>query len=195
MTDRKQKRGRRSKVQLLPEELKAQLDAMLRDGRLQQIEILDLINQRIEDQGLAEDDKLTRSGLSRYASRMEAAAARIRQGREIAEVWTAKLGDKPTSDAGKLLREAVTTMAFETSAHMLNTSDESTPVEPKVLGQLALVSQRIEQASMMGIKREKEIRKAFAEEAANAVSEELRGQDGMSEQLEARIRKVLLGKA
>ncbi|MCV8054309.1 DUF3486 family protein, partial [Escherichia coli] len=44
-------------------------------------------------------------------------------------------------------------------------------------------------------RREKEIRQAFAEEAANAVSEELRGQDGISEELEQRIRDVLLGKA
>lgn len=144
---------------------------------------------------MSDDDKLTRSSLNRYSTKMEEAATRIRQGREVAEAWTAKLGDKPTSEAGKLLREAVTTMAFETSAHMLNDSGVDKPVEPKALGQLALVSQRLEQASMVGLKREKQIRQAFAEEAANAVSEELRGQDGMSEQLEDRIRKVLLGKA
>lgn len=193
--DRKVKRGRRSKVQLLPEDLKKQLDEMLRDGRLEQKEILAIVNQKIEAAGLSDDDKLTKSGLSRYCVRMEEAASRIRHSREIAEAWTAKLGDKPTSEAGKLLREAVTTMAFETSAAMLNASSEEEPVEPKALGQLALVSQRLEQASMVGMKREKEIRKAFAEEAANAVSEELRGQDGMSEQLEDRIRQVLLGKA
>ena len=192
MSDKK--RNRRSKVQLLPEDIKAQLDSMLRDGRLQQTEILEVVNSALESKGM-DEAKLTKSGLSRYSIRMEEAASRIRHSREVAEAWTAKLGDKPTSEAGKLLREAVTTMAFETSAAMLNASSEEKPVAPKALGQLALVSQRLEQASMVGLKREKEIRKAFAEEAANAVSEELRGQDGMSEHLEDRIRKVLLGKA
>ncbi|SUH02513.1 Protein of uncharacterised function (DUF3486) [Salmonella enterica subsp. enterica] len=58
-----------------------------------------------------------------------------------------------------------------------------------------LAAQRLESTAMSSHRREKEIRQAFAEEAANAVSEELRGQDGISEELEQRIRDVLLGKA
>jgi len=186
------KRNRRSKVQMLPEQLKTELDAMLRDGRLSQQEVLDVINRQIESSGLPEDAKISQSGLSRYATRMEKIGAKIRQSREVAEVWTAKLGNQPTSEVGKLLQEVVRTMAFDTSMHM---SESEEPIEPKALSQMALAIQRVEQAAMTSHKREKEIRKAFAEEAANAVSEELRGQDGMSEQLEDRIRKVLLGKA
>lgn len=186
------KRNRRSKVQMLPEQLKAELDQMLRDGRLSQQEVLDVINQQIESNGLPEDAKISQSGLSRYATRMEKIGAKIRQSREVAEVWTAKLGNQPTSEVGKLLQEVVRTMAFDTSMHM---SESEEPIEPKALSQMALAIQRVEQAAMTSHKREKEIRKAFAEEAANAVSEELRGQDGMSEQLEDRIRQVLLGKA
>lgn len=47
-----------------------------------------------------------------------------------------------------------------------------------------LAAQRLESTAMASHKREKEIRLAYAEEAAAAVSEELRGQDGMSEALE-----------
>ena len=176
---------------MLPEDVKAQLDQMLRDGQLSQQEILDVVNSALESKGM-DDAKISQSGMSRYASRMEAAAARIRQGREVAEVWTAKLGDKPTSEAGKLLREAVTTMAFETSAAMLNDSSEEKPVAPKALGQLALVSQRLEQASMVGLKREKEIRKAFAEEAANAAEEVAKAQ-GMTRECAAQIKAQILG--
>ena len=56
-------------------------------------------------------------------------------------------------------------------------------------------AQRAESAAERSIKREKEIRAAFAEEMANAVTDELRGVDGMSEQLESRIKGILLGKA
>ncbi len=177
---------------MLPEDLKEQLDQMLRDGRLGQQEITDIVNSQVEEAGLPDSTKISQPGLSRYASRMEKIGARIRQSREVAEVWTAKLGSEPTSEVGKLLQEVVRTMAFDTGMHM---SESDKPVEPKALSQLALAIQRIEQAALTGHKREKEIRTAFAEEAANAVSEELRGQDGMSEQLEDRIKKVLLGKA
>lgn len=44
----KPKRSRRSKVQLLPEDLKQQLDQMLRDGRLQQKRFWQLLTRRLK---------------------------------------------------------------------------------------------------------------------------------------------------
>lgn len=55
--------------------------------------------------------------------------------------------------------------------------------------------QRVERTAEMSHRREAEIRQAYAEEAANAVSEALRGQEGMSHQMESKIRDILLGKA
>ena len=189
MTQEKTTRGRRSKIQLLPEDVKQQLDAMLRDGRLQQQDILDLINQRIAHAGLPDDQKLSRSGLNRYASRMEEVGARIRQAREVAEVWTAKLGTAPTSDVGKLLQDMVRTLAFDTSMAM---SEGDDPMEPKALSQLALAIQRVEQAAMTSHKREKEIRTAFAEEAADT-AEKVAKQAGLTSEAAATIRREILG--
>ncbi len=185
----KRTRGRRSKIDLLPEEIKAELNAMLRDGRLQQQEILDLVNAQIEEAGLTEKAKLSRSGLNRYATRMEEVGAKIRQAREVAEVWTAKLGDAPTSEVGKLLQEVVRTMAFETGMAM---SESEEPVPPKALSQLALAIQRVEQAAMASHKREKEIRTAFAEEAANAMEEVAKSQGLTREGVKA-IKAQILG--
>ena len=75
---------------------------------------------------------------------MEAFGAKIRASREMAEIWAAKLGSAPSSDVGKLLLEFVKTMAFETS---MSLADGADPVEPKALGQLALVAQRLEAAA------------------------------------------------
>lgn len=185
----KRTRGRRSKIDLLPEEIKRELNAMLRDGRLQQQEILDLVNAEIEEAGLAKTAKLSRSGLNRYASRMEEVGAKIRQAREVAEVWTAKLGDQPTSEVGKLLQEVVRTMAFETGMSMSESGD---PVEPKALSQLALAIQRVEQAAMASHKREKEIRTAFAEEAAH-VMEEVGKSQGLTRDGVKAIKAQILG--
>lgn len=185
----KKTRGRRSKVDLLPSDLKTELNAMLRDGRLEQQEILAIINGQIEQAGLDADAKLSKSGLNRYATRMEEVGAKIRQAREVAQAWTAKLGDAPTSEVGKLLQEVVRTMAFETGMHL---SESGKPVEPKALSQLALAIQRVEQAAMASHKREKEIRQAFAEEAANAAEEVAKSQ-GLTRAGVKAIKEQILG--
>lgn len=185
----KPKRGRRSKVQLLPEQIKTQLDEMLRDGRLEQQEILAVINTAIESKGLPDEVKLSKSGLNRYATRMEGVGSRIRQAREVAETWTAKLGNAPTSEVGKLLQEVVRTMAFDTGMSM---SESGEPVEPKALSQLALAIQRIEQAAMASHKREKEIRQVFAEEAAEA-AETVAKQQGLTADGVRALKAEILG--
>ncbi|MBN8107747.1 DUF3486 family protein [Vibrio parahaemolyticus] len=189
--------NRKSKVELLPEEIRNTLNVFIRSGNMTQKDILEAVNQMIDEAGLGDDAKLSRTGFNRYAKRMEEMGQRLRQSREIAEVWVSKLGDAPTSDVGKLLQEFVRTMAFDTSMKMMEASEgeDGEVISPKALGQLALVVQRIETAAMSSMKREKEIRAAYAAEAADAVSDELRGLDGMSEQLEDRIRGILLGKA
>ncbi|MFZ3487270.1 DUF3486 family protein [Vibrio harveyi] len=186
------KKLQRSKIDLLPKDIKDQLNLWLRGGSMTQQDALDALRELIDKAGLPEDAKPSYTALNRYTRRMDEMGARVREAREVAEVWAHKLGEAPVSEVGKLLQEFVRTMAFETSAHMMESED---PIPPKALGQLALVIQRVEQAAMASHKVEKEIRAAFAAEAANAVSDELRGADGMSEQLEDRIRGILLGKA
>lgn len=68
-------------------------------------------------------------------------------------------------------------------------------IDPKGLRELSVAIEKLEKAATESNKREQEIRRQFAAEAADAVQEELRGQDGMSEELERSIRRVLLGKA
>ena len=106
MTD-KNTRGRASKVDLLPPNIKTQLAMMLRDKHLSQAQILEEINDLIRDCGLDDSYQLSRTGLNRYASRMEQMASKIRNAREVAEIWTKQFGEAPQSDIGKLLMEIV----------------------------------------------------------------------------------------
>lgn len=162
----KKTRGRASKVDLLPEDIRAQLSMMLRDKQHSQEHIRAFINGLIEEAGLSQEYQISRSGLNRYASRMETIGKRIRESREMARIWTEKLGQEPEGDVGKLLAEFVKQLAFDTTMH-LNESGE--PVPAKALSELALVTQRIEQAQMANIKRIQEIRRLALEEAARAV--------------------------
>ena len=182
-------RGRLSKVDLLPDSIREQLDQLLREKRHTQEEIREAINALIDEHNLPEEMQLSRTGLNRYASRMEKVGAKIRASREMAEVWAAKLGSAPTSDVGKLLMEFVKTLAFETSMSM---AEDDKPVAPKALGQLALVAQRLEAAAMTSHKREKAIRDAFAQEMAEK-TEELVRTGGLSGGAADTIKRELLG--
>lgn len=182
-------RGRLSKVDLLPDSIREQLHQMLREKRHTQEEIREAINALIDEHNLPEEMQLSRTGLNRYASRMEKVGAKIRASREMAEVWAAKLGSAPTSDVGRLLMEFVKTLAFETSMSM---AEEDKPVAPKALGQLALVAQRLEAAAMTSHKREKAIRDAFAQEMAEK-TEELVRTGGLSGGAADTIKRDILG--
>ncbi|EOW9436678.1 DUF3486 family protein [Vibrio cholerae] len=186
--------NRKSKVELLPEEIRNTLNVFIRSGNMTQKDILEAVNQMIDDAGLGDDAKLSRTGFNRYAKRMEDMGQRLRQSREVAEVWVSKLGEAPTSDVGKLLQEFVRTMAFETSMKMMEAAEgeDGEVISPKALGQLALVVQRIETAAMTSMKREKEIRAAFAAEAAEA-AEKIVKQAGISADTATDIKNQILG--
>lgn len=184
----KHTRGRASKVDLLPPNIKTQLAVMLRNKQYSQAEILAEINELIRDCGLPDTALLSKTGLNRYASRMEKFGAKIRQSREIAEIWTKQLGDTPQTDIGKLLMEAVKTMAFELTLN----ADEMGIKDPKFLNQLALISQRIEQAQSTNYEREQKIRKEVLEQAAKAV-EDAGKQTGASMEDVAKMVKAVYG--
>lgn len=152
------------------------------------------MNQLIPEAGLPPEEQISRTGLNRYFKRMEEAGSRMAQAREVAEVWTAKLGQAPTSELGKMLQEFVRTMAFETSMKMMDASEgeDGKMVDPKSLGQLALVIQRVEAAAMTSHKVEKEIRAAFAAEAATA-AEKIVKQAGLTAETAAQIKQQILG--
>ncbi|AAP95123.1 hypothetical protein A6046_03320 [[Haemophilus] ducreyi] len=181
-------RGRASKVDLLPPDIKTRLAMMLRDKMFSQAEILEEINDLIRDCGLPENALLSKTGLNRYASRMEKMGAKIRESREMAEVWTKQLGEAPQSDVGKLLMEAVKTIAFD-KAMALGQLDD---VDPKVINQLALVANRIEQAQAINEKRERDIRKEVAQLAADT-AEAVVMQAGLSQDTVDRLKEKILG--
>lgn len=183
----KKTRGKPSKVDQLPGQIKERLDKLLRDGRLTQADILEQVNQAIDASGLPDELKLSRSGLNRYATSMETVGQRIREARAVSDQWIAKLGTEPSGEVSQLLIEMVRTLAFD---QVLKMSDSGEAVEPKMLKDLSHAIERLEKAAVESTKREIELRKRIAEE----VETDLRGQDGMSEELEDRIRGILLGR-
>ncbi|MCT8557100.1 DUF3486 family protein [Glaesserella parasuis] len=161
-------RGRASKVDLLPPNIKTQLAMMLRDKQYSQTQILEEINDLIRDCGFDESYCLSKTGLNRYANRMEKMASKIRNAREVAEIWTKQFGEAPQSDIGKIVMEMVKNIAFETSIRL---GEQEGGIEPKDLALLSSALQRLEQAESLSYERERKIRKEVIEQAAKAVEE------------------------
>ncbi|PKG74226.1 hypothetical protein CXF86_13975 [Shewanella sp. GutCb] len=180
-------RGRRSKVDLLPDAIRKTLDSGLRDGSITQMELLNEVNALIEAAGLPEEQLLSRAGLNRYASKMEAVGKSLREMREITQVWTAELGDKPTGEVTKLILEMARSQLFKA---LLNEDGEAADVG--MIKDAMLAVQRLESAAMASHKREKEIRKVFAEEAANAAVK-VASQAGLSTDAVNSIKRQILG--
>ncbi len=182
----------KSKIQQLPADIRSQLAAMLRSGDMSQKDILAEVNQLILEAGLPPEEQISRTGLNRYSKQVEAAGSRIAKAREMAEVLTSKLGDAPTSQIGNLMAENMKTMAWETSMALMEATEDGEMIDFKQFNQLALAYQRISQSSILNQKLEKEIRAAFAAEAATA-AEKIVTQAGVSAETAADIRNKILG--
>ena len=194
MADERQTRGRPSKVDLLPENIRTQLHEMLRQKSITQQEILDSINDLIGEEGLPEDLKLSRSGLNRYATQVEQVGASLRQMREATAALTAQLGDKPTGEVTKLILEMGRGQLFKLfmAQTKAQAADPDAQVDVGMLKEAMLAAQRLESTAMQSHKREKEIRQAFAEEVA-AKTEQIVTQAGLTQDAAAQIRREILG--
>ncbi|EKH8214381.1 DUF3486 family protein [Salmonella enterica] len=188
-------RGRVKKADLLPDSIRKPLLEMLREKRLTQVQVREEINRLIEEAGLPDEMKLSRGAVWRLASENEEVARDLRDLREQTKAMVAELGDKPTGDTTTLILEMTRSLLFRKLRAARRDLEDDGKIDIDLLKNIMLAVQRLESAAERSMKREKEIRAAFAEEMASAVTDELRGTDGMSEQLEARIKGVLLGKA
>ncbi|EBT2526721.1 DUF3486 family protein [Salmonella enterica] len=193
--DRQPTRGRVKKADLLPDSIRKPLLEMLREKRLTQVQVREEINRLIEEAGLPDEMKLSRGAVWRLASENEEVARDLRDLREQTKAMVAELGDKPTGDTTTLILEMTRSLLFRKLRAARRDLEDDGEIDIGLLKNIMLAVQRLESAAERSMKREKEIRAAYAEEAANAVTEELRGTDGMSEELEASIRRILLGKA
>ncbi|EAU9637645.1 DUF3486 family protein [Salmonella enterica] len=188
-------RGRVKKADLLPDSIRKPLLEMLREKRFTQVQVREEINRLIEEAGLPDEMKLSRGAVWRLASENEEVARDLRDLREQTKAMVAELGDKPTGDTTTLILEMTRSLLFRKLRATRRDLEDDGEIDIGLLKNIMLAVQRLESAAERSMKREKEIRAAYAEEAANAVTEELRGTDGMSEELEASIRRILLGKA
>lgn len=179
--------ARPSTIERLPADILAQLQALLRDPRVSQLEATARINAILEEDG--HPDRVSKSAVNRYSLRMEEVGTRLRQTREVAEMWIGRLGSEPAGDVGKLLNEMIRGLAFDATMH-LSESDE--PVPPKLLRELSVAVERLERAARENTRHEDELRKRATEEAAERAAGAAKKRGLSAEAVDA-IRREILG--
>jgi ribosomal protein S13 len=185
-------RNRPSSIEQLPADILQKLQALLRDPRVNQLDATRRINVILAEQG--HDERVSKSSVNRYAVRMNEVGERMRQSRQVSEMWIAKLGAEPEGKMGRLLNEMLRTLAFELTEKVM-ASDLNEETLPGVIDQiknLSLTSMRLEKSLSENIKTEKEIRKAFAAEVA-AETEVVAKDAGLSAEAVQTIKNKILG--
>jgi len=189
--------SRRSSIARLPDDIRQYIETRLADGQMTLDELIADLKAQFPDQAEA-GDLPSRSAVHRYGQKLEQRLSAIRASTEAAKIIRNHAGDREDARS-----EALTAMIQSELFESIMTLQDAQDMEAADrIGLLSAAAKNIATLTRSSVNLKKfqedvadKARKAFAEEAANAVSEELRGQDGMSEELEDRIKKVLLGKA
>lgn len=182
---------RPSKIDKLPPDVRAALNAWLRDPGITQQEATERTNLLLEDMEV--DHRVSKSGVNRYSQRMEKVGRKLRESREIAQMWIGELGSQPAGELGKIMNEMLRELAFNTVGEM---SEGDKAASPKFIKEMALALQRLESAANMNEDRERRIRAAQAKETAEEAVESLEAtvqSEGLSEKTVAMWREKFLG--
>lgn len=200
-----------SSLDLLPDEVRSLLQALLADRRVTQLQARDRINAilvKLQAAGQLPPEapeSISKSALNRYAVRMEEVGSKIRQSREVAEMFIGHVGAAPQGQMGLLINEMLRSMAFELSLKMQDIDLEDPATMSATIDQvkaLALAVQRLEQSTSINVKREGEIKKQAheaalklaASAAVNAVKSIRGATDAQIEQIRADILGVEISK-
>lgn len=183
----------KSTIDMLPADIKATLQQLLQDPRMTQLEVTAQINALLAAEG--HDDRVTKSSVNRYAVKMSEVGEKLRQSRDVAEMYISKVGAAPQGQMGLLINEILRTLAFDLSLKI----QDADLADPETLSStidqvkaLALATQRLEQSATINVKRAAEIRKQAINDVAEVV-EKAAVQQGMNSEQAAFWRQQVLG--
>lgn len=164
--------ARPSNIDLLPRDLRENINAWLNDPAVTQQEIVRRVNGVVEaiNASRSEGERIKpihEAGLSRHAQQAAEMGLRIRQSREAAEVITGQLKNLPAGEMGTAIVQGIQAMAFDAINHAMGTGE---PMSAQEINKLALAAQRIEQATSINQRREEDIRAAERERIAAELS-------------------------
>lgn len=174
--------GRKSTVAVLPQQVVAEINRLIRDGRT-----IDEILQALQPLGT----EVSRSAMGRYVKGARESMEKYRQAQEVAKVWVDKLEAEPSGDVARLLPEMLRVVAFQSLTTM---GEAEAPASPMDVMLLAKALKDIAGTTKANIDVEKQLRAMRAEVKKAAAEVETTARSaGMSEELVSNIRTRILG--
>lgn len=162
--------GRISSVEQIPADILEQLQTLLRDPRVNQLEATAKINAVLEEQG---HDTVSKSAVNRYAKKMEKVGQKLQESRDVARMYIDRFGEDQSGEVGKLVNEMIRTMVFDITLKMQGETidPDMAPELAKMIKNLSLSMQQLENAASINSKREQAIKKQAALDAAEHAGE------------------------
>ncbi|TBU75210.1 phage protein Gp27 family protein [Phytopseudomonas daroniae] len=181
--------ARKSTVDKARDEVRDLINRMLRDNRMTLDEMKDVLDEQFPDEQVP-----SRTALHRYKKGFAEIMRSHRQIESASQALVAELGENFDDRSGALLAQAVTTLATRATHDALG--DEATDIGDVL--DLTRAAKYAQEARALSRKERIAVAKDAREQQLKEQEqrlEEMRGSDGMSEQFEDRIRRILLGKS
>ena len=153
----------RSSINRLPAEVREALDTWLRDPAITQAEAARRVNALLDDLGLG-DLRVRLGAVGRYHRRMRKGGERLRDSRQLAEAWIARLDSEPAGRVGRLVIDKLWALAFDLASRLpvRETDDESLPAVINDAGKVTRMALRLELSREIAARREHQERKTKA---------------------------------
>lgn len=143
------KRKRLSTIDLLPADVRAELNMAIEEGRLRVDDLWALVREKGGD--------VSRSAVARYKVREEQHMAAFRKSQQMAEFFAREREKDPTGPASQLNNEIVKSLAFQRLMAM--SPKDAEKVSPKDLAQLANAVRAAAATDKITLEREEMIAK------------------------------------
>ncbi len=183
----------KSTIKSLPAGVLEQLQTWLSDPSITQQEAADRTNALLEEIG--EERRVSKSSVNRYDIKMRRVGERLQQSREVAEMWADRLGTAHNQGkVGQVVNQILRTLALDVSiaAQDGEVDAKNAPAVTKMVKNMAIAMEKLEKATSENVKREAEIRKQAAQEAAEIADTKVR-QAGLTAEAADQIKAEILG--
>ncbi len=195
--------ARKSSIDRLSPDVKAHIERRLAEGQMTLDELIGELRSRWPEQA-AEGELPSRSAVGRYGQKLQQRLAAIKASTEAAKIIQANAGDDHDARSEAVIA-LVQTELFESIVNLQEAGDKD--IEPaERIGLLSAAAKNIATLARASVNQKKfrldQEEQARIQREARAAQlaeqeerlQEMRGADGMSEQMESRIRRILLGK-
>lgn len=180
-----------TKVDLLPEDIRALLHRLIDSKRYTSQDIADMVNAELANYaGSSDVEQISKNLVWREAKKMEEVANDMRRCQDYATAMADKLDLSSLGEQGMLLQSMLMSAMFKTTAHAMSKATDDAPVDIETLGDLVLSIQRLQRAANSSAVLKKQLKdELLAEQKAKLDAIGTKG--GVTAETQAAIREAL----